>query len=157
MEIDVLVDKDLEGCPEADWLQHIAEQTLMAQSVDSKVEMSLVITGQKRIRQLNRDYRGKDEPTDVLSFGMMSVEEAGADLTPFIAPPDGISHLGEVIISCPQAVEQAKEHGHAVKMELAVLIIHGVLHLLGYDHELPEQERQMRAREREILGSIEQL
>ena len=155
MEIDVLIDKGLEGCPEAGWLQHIAEQVLIAQSVDSTVEMSLVVTGQEKVRQLNRDYRGKDEPTDVLAFDMTSAEGAGADLPPFIMPPDGISHLGETIISCPQAVEQAKEHGHSIKREMAILIIHGALHLLGYDHERPEQERRMRAREREILGIIE--
>ena len=156
MEIDVLVDKGLEGCPEAGWLQHIAEQVLIAQSVDSKVEMSLVVTGQERVRQLNRDYRGKDEPTNVLAFYMKSVEGSGADRTPFIMPPDGLSHLGEIIISCPQAVEQAKEHEHSIKREMAILIIHGVLHLLGYDHERPEQERQMQVVEREILSRVEE-
>ncbi|MFC1991066.1 rRNA maturation RNase YbeY [Chloroflexota bacterium] len=155
MEIDVLIDDGVAGCPETGWLQNIAWQVLIAQCVDSEVEMSLVITGQERVRQLNRDYRGKDEPTDVLAFSMTSGEGAGADLTSFIAPPDGVSHLGEVIISCPQAVEQAKEHGHSIKREMAILIIHGVLHLLGYDHEKPGQERQMQAMEREILGNIE--
>jgi probable rRNA maturation factor len=73
----------------------------------------------------------------------------------FVVPPDGVHHLGEVIVSCPQAVIQAKEHQHSIKKELAILIIHGVLHLLGYDHEEPEQERQMRGRETEILSQIE--
>ena len=73
----------------------------------------------------------------------------------FPQPPDGVRHLGEVIISYPQAVIQAEEHQHSVKRELAILIIHGVLHLLGYDHETPELEQQMIAREREILSYIE--
>lgn len=152
MEIDVLIDKGLEPCPETGWLREIAEQVLIAQGADSQVEMSLVITGQERIQQLNRDYRGKDEPTDVLAFSMASVEGSGAGMTSFIMPPDGVSHLGEVIISCPQAVVQAQEHMHSIKREMAILIIHGVLHLLGYDHMEPEQESQMQAREREILG-----
>jgi probable rRNA maturation factor len=66
-----------------------------------------------------------------------------------------VSHLGEVIISYPQAVIQAEEHHHSAKKELVILIIHGVLHLLGYDHAEPDQERQMSAREAEILGQIE--
>jgi len=155
MEIDVLIDGGVEGCPEASWIQNIAEQVLIAQGVGSEVELGLVITSQERVQQLNRSYRGKDEPTDVLAFYMTAVaEETEAGIAPFAVPPDGVSRLGEVIISCPQAIIQAKEHRHSVKKEIVVLIIHGVLHLLGYDHEEPEQERQMRAREREILSSI---
>ena len=69
--------------------------------------------------------------------------------------PDGILHLGEVIISYPQAVTQAEEHQHSVKREIAVLIIHGILHLLGYEHDKPELRQQMIAREKEILSYIE--
>jgi rRNA maturation RNase YbeY len=69
----------------------------------------------------------------------------------FVYPPDGIRHLGEVVISYPQAVKQAQERGHGVAQELTLLIVHGILHLLGYDDELPEMEKQMKARENEIL------
>jgi len=82
--------------------------------------------------------------------------ELETDFPLFITPPDGVLHLGEVIIAYPQAVIQAEEHHHPVKREIAILIIHGVLHLLGYDHEEPEAERQMRAREAEILSGIEE-
>jgi len=150
MEINVLVEEGFEGCPEANWLQSVAEQVLTAQGADSDVELGLVITSRERVRQLNKSYRGKDEPTDVLAFYMTS---AAGEI--FVAPPDGVHHLGEVIISYPQAVIQAKEHQHSIKKELAILIIHGVLHLLGYDHEEPKQERQMRGRETEILSYIE--
>ena len=156
MEINVLIDEGVEGCPEAGWIQNIAEQVLIAQGVGSDVELGLVITSQERVQQLNRSYRGKDEPTDVLAFYMTDIAgETEAGIAPFVTPPDGVSHLGEVIISCPQAIIQAKEHRHSVKKEIAILIIHGVLHLLGYDHEEPEQKRQMRAREKGILSSIE--
>ncbi|GAI01759.1 unnamed protein product, partial [marine sediment metagenome] len=94
-----------------------------------------------------------DEPTDVLAFSAR--EEIDAELPPFVQPPDGALHLGEVIISYPQAVTQAKEHRHSVKREIAILIIHGVLHLLGYEHDKPELERQMKTREQEILSCIE--
>ena len=155
MEIDVLIDEGLEECPEASWLQSVAEQVLVTQGVGSEAEVGLVITSQERVQQLNRIYRGKDEPTDVLAFSMTSAAgETEAGLPPFITPPDGVLHLGEVIISYPQAVLQAEERQHPINKELAILIIHGVLHLLGYDHAKPEEERQMKAREKEILSKV---
>jgi len=81
--------------------------------------------------------------------------EGELGVPPFVIPPDGVLHLGEVIISYPQAVIQAEEHHHSIKREIAILTIHGVLHLLGYEHDKPGLERQMRAREAEILSSIE--
>jgi len=153
MEINVLIDEGLEGYLEVSWLQSVAEQILVAQDAGSKVELGLVIANQERVQQLNRSYLGKDEPTDVLAFSAR--EEIDAELPPFVQPPDGVLHLGEVIISYPQAVIQAKEHRHSVEREIAILIIHGVLHLLGYEHDKPELERQMKTREQEILSCIE--
>ena len=154
MEINVLIDEGVEVSLVVDWLRSVAEQVLVAQNVGAAVELGLVITSQEKVQQLNLTYRGRDEPTDVLAFSTM--EELGADSPPFVTPPDGVLHLGEVIISYPQAVIQAEEHQHPVEREIAILIIHGVLHLLGYDHEEPEQKHQMRAREMEILSYIEQ-
>ena len=154
MEINVLVSEGLEGCPEVNWLESVAEKILVAQGAVPETELGLVIVGQEEICQLNLRYLGKDEPTDVLAFSMLS-ESSGEDFAPFVAPPDGIKHLGEVIISCPQAVIQAEEHQHSVEREIAILITHGVLHLLGYEHNAPEREYLMRAREMEILSHIE--
>ncbi len=159
MEINVLIDEDYEGYLEASWLQSVAEQVLVAQDADSRLELGLVITGQEKVQQLNRSYLGKDEPTDVLAFSMLPEPLATGEseaFSPFVQPPDGALHLGEVIISCPQAVIQAEEHRHSVKREIAILVIHGVLHLLGYEHNKPELERQMRAKEAEILSYIEE-
>jgi len=152
MEINVLIEPGLEGCLGVDWLRSTAEQVLKAQEVSSSAELGLVIAGQARVQELNRNYLGRDEPTDVLAFSMLS---AGGDLPPFVQPPDGVLHLGEVIIAYPQAVIQAEEHGHSVKREVAILIIHGVLHLLGYSDDKPELKRLMSAREKEILNYIE--
>ena len=153
MEINVLIDEGFGGYLEVSWLQSIAERVLAVQNAGSEMEMGLVIASQERVKQLNRSYRGKDEPTDVLAFSMLPAEQIpGAD---FPQPPDGVRHLGEVIISYPQAVIQAEEHQHSIKREIAILIIHGVLHLLGYEHDKPELEHQMRAREMEILSYIE--
>jgi probable rRNA maturation factor len=151
MEINISIDRGFRGCPARRWLEGIARQVLEAQGAGAEAEMGLLIATQERVKELNRDYLGEDAPTDVLAF---SAREEGADL-PFIHPPDGLLHLGEVIIAYPQAVIQADEHRHSVKKELAILIIHGLLHLLGYDHDEPDRESQMRAREAELLGYVE--
>ena len=156
MEINVLIDEGLEEYLEVNWLQSVAEQVLAAQGTGSDAELGLVIASQERVQQLNRSYLGKDEPTDVLAFSMLPAKETpGADSPPFVTPPDGVLHLGEVIISYHQAVTQAKAHNHSIKREIAILIIHGVLHLLGYEHDRPEREQLMSAREKEILSYIE--
>ena len=153
MEINVLIDEGVEASLGVDWLRGVVERVLISENFSPSVELGLVIADQDKVRQLNRDYRGRDEPTDVLAFSAM--EEAEADSPSFVPPADGVQHLGEVLISYPQAVMQAEEHRCPVKQEIALLIIHGVLHLLGYDHGEPEPERQMRARETKILSSIE--
>ncbi len=151
MEINVLFDKGLKDCLEVSWLKAIAEQVLTAERADPSTEMGLVIASQERVKQLNKAYLGRDEPTDVLAFSMLEERDA-AKQSLFINPPDDIAHLGEVIISYPQAVKQAEEHRHSVKRELAILIIHGVLHLLGYDHNTLKPKRLMSAREAAILN-----
>ncbi|MFH1651085.1 MAG: rRNA maturation RNase YbeY [Chloroflexota bacterium] len=146
--INVLIEGRFRDCPDAAWLRQAAARVLRAEGIGETVEVGLVITGQKQIRELNRTYRGIDAPTDVLSFFMTPENEE----MPFVAPPDGTRRLGEVIISCPQAKRQAKSQDHSLLDELAILITHGVLHLLGYDHEKPGDARKMRRREAEILA-----
>jgi probable rRNA maturation factor len=97
-------------------------------------------------------YRGVDSPTDVLAFALI---QDSTDTTVFVTPPDEPPHLGEVLISYPTAAKQAEEHGHSVDRELAILVIHGVLHLFGYDHGTDEQEREMRGLEEAVLSTIE--
>ncbi len=158
MEINVLIEEGLEEYLGVSWLQSVAEQVLVAQGADSRLELGLVITSQERVRQLNRSYLGKDAPTDVLAFSMLPEPSASGEpeaSAPFVPPPDGVLHLGEVIVSYPQALIQAEEQRHPVKREIAILIIHGVLHLLGYEHDKPERERPMKTREKEILSCIE--
>ena len=158
MEIDVLIDEGLEAYLDADWLHSVAEQALTAQNAGSNAELGLVITGQERIRQLNLSYLGKDEPTDVMAFSMLpTAEETGEGPSTFVTPPDGTLHLGEVIISYPQAVIQADEQHHSINKEIATLIIHGVLHLMGYNDDKPELRLQMSARETEILTGLREL
>ncbi|MDD5083053.1 MAG: rRNA maturation RNase YbeY [Dehalococcoidales bacterium] len=157
MEINILIDDDFKLCLDKTWLRCVTRETLRAQELGPDVEVGLVITGPERLCQLNREYLGINEPTDVLSFPMLSQPGAGEELgSPFVTPLDGVLHLGEVIISYPQAVTQAAERQHPAKREVAILIIHGVLHLLGYDHAEAEAARQMSALESEILSRIEE-
>lgn len=153
MELSISVAEEFEDRINQDWLEGVFQAALKAVDIPSAAEASLVITDAETVRQLNREYRKRDESTDVLAFALGD-QLSGEVEPPFVNPPDGILHLGEVIVSYPQAVKQAAEQGHSVEEELKVLIVHGVLHLLGYDHEELEPERQMRAKEREIIERI---
>ena len=147
-EIEISVEEKFRGVVNQGWARGIAQTVLKAEGMVPPYEVSIVFTDSETVKQLNRDYRGVDETTDVLAFYMLPQKQVDNS---FALPPDGVTRLGEVIISYPQAVEQAKEQGHSPERELALLIIHGILHLLAYDHEEPEEEAKMRAREKELL------
>lgn len=110
-------------------------------------ELSLVLVADQRMRTLNRRYRKKDRTTDVLAFPLQRVP---LTLTPF--PP---ALLGDVVISMETAKRQAASRGHSLRDELTRLLIHGVLHLMGYDHERSERDATIMARkERAVLRAI---
>ncbi len=150
MEINVTVNEEYEPVLAAEWLQALAEKVLTLAGAGPDAEAGVVITGQEQITELHREYMDEDTPTDVLSFPMLE-----GDSGDFVIAPDGLRHLGEVIISYPQAELQAHEHGHSTMREVAILLIHGMLHLLGYDHAEPEEQQKMRTREAEILEKVE--
>ncbi len=154
MEIDVTIDGNFEGCPDEGWFRDIALKTLATENIGEEAEMSLFITGQERIKQLNKIYRKKDRATDVLSFPFLA---EGGEGSSFSSPPDGLKHLGEVIISYPQAALQAQEQGHSLNEELSLLVVHGVLHLLGYDHIEGIEAEDMQNRQNEILDRLEEV
>ena len=147
-EVEIFVEEKFRGAMDVGWAKKIVRQILKAEGLAPPYEVSLVFTDSETVQQLNRDYRGLDEPTDVLAFYMLP--QKGIDSS-FALPPDGVTRLGEVIISYPQAIAQAREQGHSPERELALLVIHGILHLLSYDHEEPDEESTMRERERELL------
>jgi probable rRNA maturation factor len=147
-DIEISVEEEFRRVVDERWLKEVVRQVLKAEGVACPYEVSLVFTDSETVRQLNRDYRGVDEATDVLAFYMLT--QKGVDSI-FTLPPDGITHLGEVIISYPQAAAQAREQGHSLERELALLVIHGTLHLLAYDHEELQGEETMRKRERQLL------
>lgn len=111
-------------------------------------EVTVVIGSDDLLQQLNRDYRGIDLPTDVLSFSTRAETEA-AEV--FVTAPEAVHYLGDVVIAFPAAERQAIAAGHSLADELSLLTVHGVLHLLGYDHATEEQEADMWARQAAIL------
>jgi len=151
MEINVLFDEGFEGAIDEGFLREVAANALTAEK-QSDAEMGILVTGQEKMRQIHKEYMGEDEPTDVLSFAMK--EKGPADAPDFVFPSGDAVHLGEVIISYPQAEMQAVERGHSARKEVAILLIHGVLHLLGYDHDQSEHQKKMQAREKAILKLI---
>lgn len=150
--INITVSRKFSRSVSKSWLRKTVQKVLQSAGVGAPVEVGLVITGDRTIRRLNRIYRGEDEVTDVLAFSMSS--QKGTRDKRFILPPNGICHLGEVIVCYPQAARQCGPQGHTVTDELELLIVHGILHLLGYDHETPAQKTHMRKKEEEILAKI---
>lgn len=121
-------------------IERIARHVLDSEGVTEEAELSVALVDDARMRELNESYRGIPEPTDVLSFSMAEDEEEGeAEL------------LGDVVIAPNVARSQAKELGHSFEAEMGLLLTHGVLHLLGYKHELFEDAARMEERERELL------
>ena len=117
------------------------------------VEVSVLMVDDANIRTLNRDYRQKDAVTDVLSFPMEETGEEGWEPEVVGGPEERI--LGDIVISFERASAQAAEYGHTVERELAFLTVHGLLHLLGYDHEKdPAAEKSMQAEEKRILDLL---
>jgi probable rRNA maturation factor len=153
LEISASIKRNLDLPVDKKWLEGVARRVLEVEGISSPAEMGLLITDSRTIRKLNRIYRGVDAPTDVLAF-QMTAAIGGEPAGQFVNAPDGIKHLGEVIISYPQAVRQARDLGQGVTHELALLIVHGVLHLLGYDHELPAEKQSMKDKENEILALL---
>ncbi|MBN1369356.1 MAG: rRNA maturation RNase YbeY [Dehalococcoidaceae bacterium] len=156
MEINILVREKFESVVDTTFLEKIAGEAVNFIRPEGNYEFGVVITGDDEMRQLNRVYRGIDKSTDVLSFAMGDEPEDDGTLQ-FPLSADGVEHLGEVIISYERALEQAQENNHPVDKEISVLLIHGVLHLLGYDHEDDSEAGEMEQAEADMLQRIEEL
>jgi probable rRNA maturation factor len=124
-------------------LERAARATLGHQSASPEAELTIVLSDDTRLQELNRDYLGVDAPTDVLSF------PADQD-----DPETGAPYLGDILISIPRAERQAAEAGHPLETEVQLLVVHGVLHLLGHDHAEQGEKANMWAAQSQVLAGL---
>ena len=148
--IDLQIEAAYSPLVSAAYLRAVVEATLRHEEVAAG-EVTVVISGDELLHQLNREYRGIDAPTDVLSF---AAQEEGEGETAFVSAPEAAGYLGDVVISFPTAQRQAEAAGQPTLAELGLLAVHGVLHLLGYDHADEEEEAEMWARQAAILAEV---
>lgn len=132
-----------------DILQQGIEEAIAVAEGPEEAEVSLTLVDDARIHELNRDYRGVDRPTDVLSFALQEETEDEPDILDY---EDDL--LGDIIISVERARAQAEEYGHSFERELVYLAVHGTLHLLGYDHEQEEDKVDMRRQEERVMSRV---
>ena len=155
LDVDVQIDERFAAQADAELIERAVAATLAGEGVDGPIEVSVLVSDNARLHELNRDYRGVDAPTDVLSFAAEEEADDDAAQPAFVLPPDAPRYLGDIAISYERVVAQAADYGHSPERELAYLTAHGVLHLLGYDHERgPEDAAAMRAREEAAMERL---
>ena len=123
-------------------------KTLDVLDVKDEMELSLIIVGKTKIRNINRDYRNIDRVTDVISFANIDSDDYD-----YLAE-DGEVNLGDIFINVDRVKSQAKKYGHSIKREFMFLFVHGMLHLLGYDHMEKEDEKIMFSLQDRIIGEL---
>jgi probable rRNA maturation factor len=126
-----------------DVVERAAAAALAHQSAPALADLTIVLTDDAQLNELNRDYLGVDAPTDVLSFPAQEMD-----------PETGVPYLGDILISIPRADGQAKAAGHALEAEVQLLVVHGVLHLMGQDHAGAEEKARMWQDQAEILERL---
>ncbi len=136
-------------------IRKAVKAALAAEGVDFPCEINVLLTSDKGIRAVNRDMRGVDAPTDVLSFPEFDLRPGEMPSRTGADPGSGLIPLGDICISMERVSVQAREYGHSKRRELCYLVVHSVLHLLGYDHlDEGEQKARMREREEAILSAL---
>lgn len=134
-------------------LNSVCCEVMKNEECNFDAEISFTFTDNENIQEINRDYRGIDRPTDVLSFPMLEFD--GSEIDAEFETEDGCVMLGDIVISIERAREQAKEFGHSMRRELAFLTAHSMLHLLGYDHVDDEVgEKMMIEKQNKALNSL---
>lgn len=161
----VLVEKEIEdelGFDYEELLGEVAKEAVRSEGCPYSCEINLTLTDNEGIRTLNQEYRGLDVPTDVLSFPMVDFEEPG-DFSHLEEPlkknmyfnlDTGELLLGDIAISVERAREQSEEYGHSLEREIAFLMAHSVLHLMGYDHMEEEERERMEEKQEQILQRL---
>lgn len=133
-------------------IKNVVQNVLKAEKIIHDVDVYITLTNNNEIHKINKEYRNVDNPTDVLSFPMYEREEIDFLRKDKVGDEEEI--LGDIIISIDKVKEQSEEYGHSFERELAYLVTHGMLHLLGYDHMVEDEKKVMREREEEILSGM---
>ena len=141
--IEILYNSTLEKKFNETLIKDTVLAALAHQTATKDAALSILLTDDEQIRSLNRDYRGFDAPTDVLSFDVHERD-----------PETGSLYLGDIIVSVPYAAKQALQNGHPLEAEIRLLVIHGTLHLLGHDHAESEEKAIMWKAQAEILAKL---
>ena len=143
-----------------DTAKAVSEAVLEEENCPYEVQINLVITDNEGIRELNRECRGIDKETDVLSFPNVDFHKEGVfeiaedDEADYFDPDTGELILGDIMISADRVKEQAERYGHSIRREFAFLVAHSMLHLCGYDHMVPEEAAVMEAKQDKILTKL---
>lgn len=148
LEIDFLDEINALEQHELEEVEKLLNYAAEAENVQAGSELSVTFVSNERIQEINREYRDKDQPTDVISFALEEMGEGELEVVGADIP----RVLGDIIISIPRTREQAEEYNHSFMRELGFLSVHGFLHLLGYDHMNEQDEKIMFDRQKEILG-----
>ena len=148
MTVVITNEQDIIEIP-ADWeekINKVAAICLKEEQIPEEAEVDLLFVDNETIREMNREYRDKDNATDVLSFPMYEADEEIDDEDEIL--------FGDIVISLERAQEQCEEYGHSLEREVMYLLVHGLLHLAGYDHMEEEEKKEMRAQEEKLLAVI---
>ena len=151
-DVAVTVEHEMDASIDEALIAALAERALRHEGAPPGA-VSIVITDDATVQALNREYRGLNEPTDVLSFGLggLAKPQDGSPAEDFVVPDEMPLAIGEIVIAYPYAARQAAAAGRPVRDELALLVVHGVLHLLGHDHLEHDEGDAMRRREAAVL------
>ncbi|WP_100010616.1 rRNA maturation RNase YbeY [Lentibacillus sediminis] len=133
-----------------DLLQRLLNFSADREGVPKEAEISINFVDNREIQELNRNYRQQDKPTDVISFALQEAVEGEME----ILGDDGPLALGDIVISVDKAKEQADAYGHSLEREYGFLVVHGLLHLLGYDHRNEEEEKAMFTKQDDLLDAF---
>lgn len=150
LEIDFIDEIQGNGQAAEKLIQSLLSFAAKEENIKEQTELSVTFLSDDAIRQVNHEYRAKNEATDVISFAL---EEEAVGEAPIFGAENMPRHLGDLLISVETAARQAKEYGHSLERELGFLALHGFLHLLGYDHMNDKDEKEMFTRQDEILQS----
>lgn len=150
IELSVQVDPQFRASVDRERVSRVVQETLRQERIAKPLGVGLLVTDDENIKRLNLRYRGQDQETDVLAFPMQDNDSG------FVSPASLAPHLGEVVISYPRVEAQAKEYCQSVAEELDRLVVHGVLHLLGYDDQTVEDRERMWQRQEAILREFEE-